>query len=225
MRGVALDGLDEVRHEVVAPVQLDVDLAPGLLDQVALPDEPVVRDDHGDREHHQDRENHPHPRVQRATSETWTNRTPTRPVARREDRIRGPSTRRPVWRRRPPRESASRGSISSGSKGESSQVRDAQPFDPPGRPRSGEEPLHRPRREDVGRELGVGRPDLESPVEVLGLHLQVTTEADRTRRAVQEGLRGHLQRREPGGQLRGPPHRTGAWWSSGPPCCRSSSVS
>ena len=35
--GVALDGLDQVGDQVVPPGQLDVDLPPGLLDEVALP--------------------------------------------------------------------------------------------------------------------------------------------------------------------------------------------
>jgi hypothetical protein len=51
--GVPLDGLDEVRDEVVTTVQLDVDLAPRLLHQVPQPDEAVVRGDgpeHGDHD-------------------------------------------------------------------------------------------------------------------------------------------------------------------------------
>src|SRR5699024_8766947 len=43
--GETADGLDEVGDEVVATVQLDVDLAPGLLDEVAALDEAVVRAD------------------------------------------------------------------------------------------------------------------------------------------------------------------------------------
>jgi len=42
VRGVALHRRDEVRDEVVAAAQLDVDLPPRLLDEVALPDEAVV---------------------------------------------------------------------------------------------------------------------------------------------------------------------------------------
>ena len=55
--GVPLDGLDEVADEVVPTGELDVDLAPGLLHEVAQPDQPVVGDDRpaddGD-EHHDD---------------------------------------------------------------------------------------------------------------------------------------------------------------------------
>ena len=42
VRGVPLDGLDEVRDEVVPALQLGVDLTPGLLDEVPEPDQAVV---------------------------------------------------------------------------------------------------------------------------------------------------------------------------------------
>ena len=57
VRGVALDRLDEVRDQVVAAAELDVDLGPRVLRAVPQPDEPVVdedeeeeqrRDDHDD---------------------------------------------------------------------------------------------------------------------------------------------------------------------------------
>jgi hypothetical protein len=40
--GIPLDGLHEVADEVVPPFELDVDLGPGLLDEVAELDEAVV---------------------------------------------------------------------------------------------------------------------------------------------------------------------------------------
>src|SRR5438067_1654716 len=43
--GVALDGLDEVRDQVVAALQLHVDLRPRIVDSVAQPDQPVERAD------------------------------------------------------------------------------------------------------------------------------------------------------------------------------------
>ena len=53
--GVTLDRLDEVADEVVPTRQLDVDLPPGLLHEVAQLDEPVVGDDGpADDEHQQD---------------------------------------------------------------------------------------------------------------------------------------------------------------------------
>src|SRR5690606_15265608 len=43
---------DEVGDEVVAAVELDVDLGPGVLDAVPERDEAVVEDDQGDADHH-----------------------------------------------------------------------------------------------------------------------------------------------------------------------------
>src|SRR5437867_6728831 len=49
VRGVTLHGLDEVRDEVVAPLQLDVDVRPGLLHTLTQRDEAVVgRDEEED---------------------------------------------------------------------------------------------------------------------------------------------------------------------------------
>jgi len=45
VRGVALHGLDEVRDEVVAPLELNVDIGPRLLHALAQRDQPVVRRD------------------------------------------------------------------------------------------------------------------------------------------------------------------------------------
>ena len=45
MGGVALDRLDEVRHEVGTPLELDVDVRPGLVRPLAQPDELVVPGD------------------------------------------------------------------------------------------------------------------------------------------------------------------------------------
>ena len=53
MRRVALHRLDEVRDEVVAPRQLDVDLTPRLLHEIALPDETVVRHDRAEHDERQ----------------------------------------------------------------------------------------------------------------------------------------------------------------------------
>ena len=45
MGGVSLDRLDQVRDEVVATLELDVDPAPGLVDAVAAGDDPVALGD------------------------------------------------------------------------------------------------------------------------------------------------------------------------------------
>ena len=54
VRRVALDGLDEVADQVVPAGQLDVDLAPGLLHQVAQLDQAVVGHDRPADDHDQD---------------------------------------------------------------------------------------------------------------------------------------------------------------------------
>ena len=54
MCGVALDRLDEVRDQVMAALQLDVDLAPRLLHQVAELDQAVVDADRPQDEQHDD---------------------------------------------------------------------------------------------------------------------------------------------------------------------------
>src|SRR5438552_12873019 len=58
--GVALHRLDEVRHEVGAPLELDVDVRPRLVGPHAQPDEPVVA---GDDQRHEpgDYEEKDHP--------------------------------------------------------------------------------------------------------------------------------------------------------------------
>jgi hypothetical protein len=56
MGRVALRGLDQVRHQVVPPLQLHVDAAPGLVDLVARLHERVVREhepERGDGQHRQ----------------------------------------------------------------------------------------------------------------------------------------------------------------------------
>ena len=53
---VALDRLDEVRDQVVAAAELDVDLRPGVVDAVPQPDEPVVEDDEREPEEDGDRD-------------------------------------------------------------------------------------------------------------------------------------------------------------------------
>src|SRR5574342_246033 len=57
---VTLGGLDQVGDEVVAPLQLDVDLAEGVLVAVAAGDEAVVDGDGGDRRQHQKAEQDEH---------------------------------------------------------------------------------------------------------------------------------------------------------------------
>jgi hypothetical protein len=59
--GVALDGLDEVRDQVPPPLQLDLDLRPGVVDAVPQPDEAVVQDDQGDRDQRDQDEQQDHP--------------------------------------------------------------------------------------------------------------------------------------------------------------------
>jgi hypothetical protein len=54
VRGVALDGLDEVGDEVVAALELDVDLAEGVVGIDAPADQRVV---HADENQQQDQEN------------------------------------------------------------------------------------------------------------------------------------------------------------------------
>ncbi len=54
VRGVALDRLDQVGDEVVAPLELHADLRPRGVDAVAQLDEPVVARDEPDHEHQDD---------------------------------------------------------------------------------------------------------------------------------------------------------------------------
>ena len=58
---VALHRLDEVRDQVVAPPQLDVDLGPAVLGAVAQPDEPVVDRDRGQRHDQDEHDEDDHP--------------------------------------------------------------------------------------------------------------------------------------------------------------------
>jgi hypothetical protein len=50
VRGVALDGLDQVRHQIGAALELHVDVRPSLFGSLAQPDELVVRQDDRDDE-------------------------------------------------------------------------------------------------------------------------------------------------------------------------------
>src|SRR5689334_20966961 len=56
MRGVALDGLNEVRHKVVPSLQLNVDARPRLVDAVARPDDRVADQDKSQPDQQQDRD-------------------------------------------------------------------------------------------------------------------------------------------------------------------------
>jgi hypothetical protein len=59
VRGVALHRLDQVRDQVIAALQLDVDLRPRVLDAVAQGDEPVVEQHQRDDEQGNDAEDDP----------------------------------------------------------------------------------------------------------------------------------------------------------------------
>src|SRR5439155_19032111 len=54
VRRISLDGLDEVRDEVVTPLELDVDVSPGLLHALTQRDEAVVGRDEEEGEHPED---------------------------------------------------------------------------------------------------------------------------------------------------------------------------
>ena len=63
MLGVALDGLDQVGDQVVATLQLRIDVLPGVIDAVALGDHVVVdagdgADNHNDNNDADDDGNH-----------------------------------------------------------------------------------------------------------------------------------------------------------------------
>ncbi len=58
---VAAHGLDEVRDEVGAALELDVDVRPARVRLVAEPDEPVVADGREDDEKRDDAEQDPQP--------------------------------------------------------------------------------------------------------------------------------------------------------------------
>ena len=50
---VALGGLDQVGDQVVAPLELDIDLREGVLEPVAQRNQPVVRADRPQQDHHE----------------------------------------------------------------------------------------------------------------------------------------------------------------------------
>ena len=64
VRRIAADRLDEVRDQVVAPLELHIDLGPCRLDPVAETDEPVIRqrevpgDDHQQDDDDDERDGH-----------------------------------------------------------------------------------------------------------------------------------------------------------------------
>src|SRR6476659_1515851 len=58
VRRVALDGLDEVRDQVVPTLELDLDLGPRVLDPVPQPDESVVEDDQCQQHQHEHHDDH-----------------------------------------------------------------------------------------------------------------------------------------------------------------------
>ena len=57
--GVALHRLDQVGHEIVALLELDGDVRPGLIDRLAQADEAVVDDDREERDHDDDAKDDP----------------------------------------------------------------------------------------------------------------------------------------------------------------------
>ena len=69
MRGIALDRLDEVRDEVAAALELDVDVRPSGSHLVSEPDEPVVPDDDEHEEDRDDAESDPQPEHRRECSQ------------------------------------------------------------------------------------------------------------------------------------------------------------
>src|SRR5699024_4615485 len=87
--GVALDRLDQVADQVVPPLELDVYLAPGLLDEVAQLDQPVVdadRPQDDQHEHHGDDDPDPHVQTPCLVRQLVPRRTPTRAAARTASR-------------------------------------------------------------------------------------------------------------------------------------------
>jgi hypothetical protein len=57
MTGIAIDRLDQVRDQLRAPPELHINLAPGAVDLLPPPHEPVVADNRERQPHHNDREN------------------------------------------------------------------------------------------------------------------------------------------------------------------------
>src|SRR5262249_27528856 len=58
VRGVPLDRLHEIGNQVMAPLELHLDLRPGVVDTVTRPDEPVVDPDHPEDEQEDDSHQH-----------------------------------------------------------------------------------------------------------------------------------------------------------------------
>ena len=59
MRGVALHGLDQIRDQVVALLQLHVDVGEGLADALAEGDQTVIGAEREENENDEDAENNP----------------------------------------------------------------------------------------------------------------------------------------------------------------------
>ncbi len=59
VRGVALHGLDQVRNEIVALLELHVDVGEGLADPLAQGDQPVIGAEREENENDEDAENDP----------------------------------------------------------------------------------------------------------------------------------------------------------------------
>src|SRR4029078_13231276 len=58
VRGIALDGPDQVGYEIVPALELDVDPAPGLVALVPHPDDAVAEEDVEERSEDDEREDH-----------------------------------------------------------------------------------------------------------------------------------------------------------------------
>jgi hypothetical protein len=61
VRRVPLDGLDEVRDQIPAALELDLDLRPGVVHAVPLLNEAVVEGDEQQPDDHDDRDDHDDP--------------------------------------------------------------------------------------------------------------------------------------------------------------------
>src|SRR4029077_9752335 len=81
---VALDRLDQVRDQVVAAPELDVDLRERVLEAVAQHDQAIVDRDRPDDDHDDDPENDPaHELSPPAPTITYPRRAPSSPRSRR----------------------------------------------------------------------------------------------------------------------------------------------